>query len=70
MNKRTAPKIPPLLVSNLFIINCREKAHLFTDFFSHQCQPVINKANGSDGIFGEMLLLWDDCHGTTQNNFP
>ena len=38
MNKCKAPKIPP----NLFILNCREKAKLFTDFFSQQCKPVIN----------------------------
>ena len=37
MNKCKAPKIPPLLVNNLFILNCREKAELFTDFFSQQC---------------------------------
>ena len=42
MNKCKAPKIPPLLVNNLFILNCREKANLFTDFFSQQCKPVIN----------------------------
>ena len=42
MNKCKAPKIPPLLVNNLFILNCREKAKLFTDFFSQQCNPVIN----------------------------
>ena len=42
MNKCKAPKIPPLLVNNLFILNCREKANLSTDFFSHQCKPVIN----------------------------
>ena len=33
-NKCRAPKIPPLLVNNMFILNCREKAKLFTDFFS------------------------------------
>ena len=95
MNKCKAPKIPPILVNNLFILNCREKAKLLTDFFSQQCKPVINhsvmpnfnyltnekieriptenndiislirklnptKANGSDGISGQMLLLCDD----------
>ena len=95
MNKCKAPKIPPLLVNNLFILNCREKANLFTDFFSHQCKSVINhsilpsfnyltnekieqipienediislirklnpsKANGSDGISGQMLILCDE----------
>jgi len=95
MNKCKAPKIPPLLINNVFILNCREKAKLFTEFFSQQCKPVINdsvlpnisyltnetieqipienediislirklnpnKANGSDGISGQMLLLCDD----------
>ena len=95
MNKCRAPKIPPLLVNNLFILNCKEKAKLFTDFFSNQCKPITNnsvlprfnyltdnrieqisiesdeitslirklnpnKATGSDGISGHMLLLCDD----------
>ena len=34
-------QIPPLLVNNLFILNCREKAKLFTDFVSRQCKLVI-----------------------------
>ena len=42
MNKCKAPKIPPLLVNNLFVINCKEKAKLFTDFVFQQCKPVIN----------------------------
>ena len=33
MNKCRAPKIPPLLVNNLFILNCKEKAKYFNDFF-------------------------------------
>ena len=33
MNKCRAPKIPPLLVNNLFILNCREKAPFFNDYF-------------------------------------
>ena len=95
MNKCRAPKIPPLLINNQFILNCREKAKYFNDFFSHQCKPIINnsvlpnltlltdkkidqitiendeiislirninpnKATGSDGISGQMLLLCDD----------
>ena len=28
MNKCRAPKIPPLLVNNLFVLNCKEKATL------------------------------------------
>ena len=44
MNKCKAPKIPPLLVNNTFILNYREKARLLTDFFSQQCKPVINNS--------------------------
>ena len=95
MNKCRAPKIPPLLINNRFILDCREKAKLFNDFFSQQCKPIINnsvlpdftfltnkridqitirndeivalirninpnKATGSDGISGQMLLICDD----------
>ena len=95
MNKCKAPKIPPLLVNNTFVLNYRGKAKLLTDLCSRQCKPVINdsvlpnfsyltnekideipidnedigsliyklnpsKANGSDGISGQMLLLCDD----------
>ena len=44
MNECRAPKIPPLLVNNLFILNCREKARYFNDYFSQQCKPVINNS--------------------------
>ena len=42
MNKCRAPKIPPLLVNNVFILNCRDKAKLFNDFFSNQCRLITN----------------------------
>ena len=42
MNKCIAPKIPPLLVNNVFILNCRDKAKLFNDFFSNQCRLTTN----------------------------
>ena len=95
INKCRAPKIPPILVNNIFILNCNEKAKLFIDFFSKQCMPNLtssvlpplnlltdknidhvpiqydeiislirnlnpNKATGSDGISGQMLLLCDN----------
>ena len=44
MNKCRAPKIPPLFVNNLFILNCREKARFFNDYFSQQCKPLINNS--------------------------
>ena len=37
MNRSKAPKIPPLIVGNKFILNCKEKATLFTNFFCRQC---------------------------------
>ena len=33
MNKCRTPKIPPLLVNNVFILYCKEKEKLFNDFF-------------------------------------
>ena len=95
MNKCRSPKIPPLLVNNMFVLNCSEKAQVFNDFFSKQSMPIItssvlplpnsltdkkidhtpiqcdeilslirnlnpNKATGSDGISGQMLLLCDN----------
>ena len=95
MNKCRAPITPQLLVNNVFILNCKEKAKLFNDFFGNQCQLIINtsvlplfnfltdkridhvtiqsdeilslirhlnpnKASGSDGISGHMLLLCDN----------
>ena len=44
MNKCRVPKIPPLLVNKLFILNCREKARYFNDIFSQQCKLVINNS--------------------------
>ena len=92
MNNCRAPKIPPLLINNRFILDCRERAKHFNDIFSQQCKPIINssvlpnfifltnkridnitirndeiialirninpnKATGSDGISGQMLML-------------
>ena len=44
LNKSKAPKIPPLLVENQFIINCREKAVLFTKYFCNQCIPIVTNS--------------------------
>ena len=52
MNKCKASKIPPLLVNNTFVLNYREKAKLFTDFFPRQCKPVIN-----DSVLPN-LVIW------------
>ena len=44
MNKCRSSKIPPILVNNKFIINCKDKATLFAEFFSQQCKPVTNNS--------------------------
>ena len=42
MNRCRAPKIPPLLLDNDFVLNCVEKAKLFNDYFSKQCTSMMN----------------------------
>ena len=44
MNKCRAPKIPPLLINNLFILNCKEKAQYLKQFFSPQCTPIADSS--------------------------
>ena len=40
MNKSAAPKIPPLLHNNTFILNCREKARIFNDFWQVKISAI------------------------------
>ena len=42
INKCRAALVPPLLVNNIFVLNCSEKAKHFIDFFSNQCKLVAN----------------------------
>ena len=44
MNKCRVPKIPPIFVNNLFIVNCKEKAKHFNHYFSQQCKRIINRS--------------------------
>ena len=44
INKSKAPKVPPLLVDNHFIIDCKEKASLFTSYFCKQCTPIVSNS--------------------------
>ena len=41
MNKSRAPKVAPLLVNNMFILNCSEKPRYFNELFSQHCKPII-----------------------------
>ena len=44
MNKCRAPRIPPILFNNLFVLDCKEKAKIFNDFFSNQCKLISNSS--------------------------
>ena len=48
MNKCLAPKIPPILVNNKFIVNAKEKATEFIKYFSLQCTPLVNNSTLPD----------------------
>ena len=40
LNKNKFPVIPPLIVNDMFVSNCTEKAALFNDFFVKQCSEI------------------------------
>ena len=42
LNKCKIPRTLPLLVPDKIIIDCKEKAKLFNDYFLDQCKPIIN----------------------------
>ena len=44
INKCRAPRIPPILFNNVFILDCKEKAKLFNEFFSKQCKLISNSS--------------------------
>ena len=48
MNKCRAPKIPPLLVNDKFLINAKEKATAFINYFSLQCTLLVNNSTLPD----------------------
>ena len=48
LNKCKIPRIPPILVANKFVINCKEKAAHFNNFFVSQCQPFQNTSKLPD----------------------
>ena len=42
MNKCKAPRIPPFLINNIYVTNCKSKASELNRFFSNQCKPLNN----------------------------
>ena len=51
MNKCRAPRIPPILSNNIFILDCKEKAKLFNEFFSKQCKLISNSSTLPDFFY-------------------
>ena len=45
LNKCKIPRIPPLFVQDTFITNCKEKASIFNNFFTLQCNPLENDSS-------------------------
>ena len=41
-NSKKVPLIPPVLVNNNLVSSFKDKAYMFNDFFSKQCQPIPN----------------------------
>ena len=39
-NDKKVPVIPTILVNNKLVTNFKDKANIFNDFFSKQCQPI------------------------------
>ena len=52
VNGKKVPLIPPLLVNRKFVPNFLEKANIFNDFFSQECEPISN-----DGILPSILNI-------------
>ena len=48
MNKCRAPKIPPILLDDKFLVNAKEKACEFIKHFSFQCKPLANSSTLPD----------------------
>ena len=48
LNKCKIPKIPPLLVHDSYITNCKDKASIFNNFFTSQCSPFVNDSTLPD----------------------
>ena len=44
LNKSKIPRIPPLFHLDKFIMNCKQKAEIFNDYFSSQCTPFQNES--------------------------
>ena len=43
-NGKKVPVIPPILVNNNRVTDFKDKANIFNDFFSKQCQPIPNNS--------------------------
>ena len=44
------PLVPPLIMNNRVISNCREKANFFDNFFASQCTPIISDSKLTSAV--------------------
>ena len=76
MNKCRAPRIPPILFNNIFILDCKEKAKVFDDFFSKQCKLISNSSSlpslhyHTDKKIDAMILQNDEILSLIRNINP
>ena len=42
LSKCKIPRIPPLFIDGNFIVNCKDRAKIFNDYFASQCTPFVN----------------------------
>ena len=66
LNKCKIPRIPPPLVADKIIIDCKEKAKLFNDNFLDQCKSIIS--NSILPIFTQIACSNIDTIAITQQS--
>ena len=60
INKANIPRILPILYKNKFVVNCKEKACLFHEYFLEQCKPIADNS-----ILPENINKKTENKGTT-----
>ena len=75
-NKCRPPKIPPIVVNNMFVLNCSEKAKIFNYFFSKQNMPIITSSvlpplnSLTDKNIDQTLIQCDEIFSLIRNVNP
>ena len=53
INKANIPRIPTIIYENIFVVNCKEKACLFNEFFLHK--PIAKVFSLSTSIMKQII---------------